>query len=61
MLGAVPELKPPVLVAIVPGTDPVPGAPILGKTVPSCRLPRFGWAAVGADALAVVVPPLLAD
>jgi hypothetical protein len=29
------------------GTVPLPGVPIEGKTVPCCRLPKFGWAALG--------------
>ena len=39
-----------VALPVPPGTFPVPGDPSPGKTVPSCRLPRLGWAAVGAEA-----------
>lgn len=41
--------EPDGLTLVAPGTFPVPGDPSPGKTVPSCKLPRSGWAAVGAE------------
>jgi hypothetical protein len=35
----------------------VPGVPMPGKTVPSARLPTFGWRALGAVVAADAVVP----
>ncbi len=35
----------------VGGTFPAPGDPEAGNTVPSCKLARLGWAAVGCAGL----------
>jgi hypothetical protein len=61
-----PDVKPASRVSgVIPrcvGTFPVPGVPIVGKTVPSCRLPRLGFAAVGWEGtLAVAAFPLFPD
>src|SRR4051812_39766518 len=58
-LAAVEDSNPPTFALTGAGTVPVPGAPMPGNTVPSCKLPRLGCAAVGGvDALAVIVPLL---
>ncbi len=39
----------PVCAPATGGTVPVPGEPIPGLTTPCCKLPKFGWAAEGAE------------